>query len=149
MEDGGWRMEDGGWGMEDGGWRIHLEFSNSRMFGAFQRDSDASSTRVQRGKARWQEAVRVGKRCKVFVNKPRIVTIHAIDNLTLEFPLVQFSMRSSKATYVRSVARDLGQMLGCGGYVWTLRRTAIGSFDVENAVTLGECKEMFGVREAA
>jgi tRNA pseudouridine55 synthase len=44
--------------------------------------------------------------------------------------------------YVRSIARDLGRALGCLGHVVTLRRTWVGAFDVENAVTLDQIESL-------
>ena len=45
-------------------------------------------------------------------------------------------MRCGKGTYIRSLARDLGERLGCGAYVQSLRRRAVGPFTVANALTL-------------
>ena len=66
----------------------------------------------------------------------RMVTIHAIDLLRYEFPLLELEVRCGKGTYIRSLARDLGERLGCGGYIQTLRRTRVGCFDVGGALAL-------------
>lgn len=65
--------------------------------------------------------------------KPRQVIIEKIEILDWNWPLVALRVVCSKGTYIRSIAHDLGQELGCGGYVKELRRTAIGEFRVENA----------------
>lgn len=52
--------------------------------------------------------------------------------------LIEFETTVSSGTYVRALARDLGRGLGCGGYLASLTRTAVGRFDVEDAVTLDE-----------
>ena len=57
------------------------------------------------------------------------------DNVTLE-------MVCGKGGYVRSIARDLGEVLGCKGHVRELRRTWSGPFEVENAITLAQVEEM-------
>jgi len=76
---------------------------------------------------------------KGLVVKPRSVTIHSIiqtspltqaDNGT---SLISLSIHCSSGTYIRAIARDLGQTLGTGGYVQTLRRTTIGPFGASNA----------------
>lgn len=54
----------------------------------------------------------------------------------VELPEVDFEIRCSKGTYIRSVARDLGEKLGCGAYLKRLRRTAIGDYRVEDALPL-------------
>ena len=70
--------------------------------------------------------------------QPRTVTIERFDIDTVELPEVAFSVHCSKGTYVRSLAHDLGQRLGCGAYLTALRRSAIGSFSVEEAWTIDE-----------
>jgi len=91
----------------------------------------------------------LARKGKEFVNRPRVVTIHSIDNVVVEWPMVNFTMRCTKGTYVRSVARDLGERLGCGGYVWNLRRTMIGDLHVDNAVRISEFAACMAERVAA
>jgi tRNA pseudouridine55 synthase len=67
--------------------------------------------------------------------KPSPVTIHEIELLALSLPEVTFRLRCSTGTYVRSVARDLGELLGVGAYLSALRRTGIGPFRVEDALS--------------
>lgn len=64
---------------------------------------------------------------------PRNVQIFNIEILAWNWPLVKLRVTCGKGTYMRSLAHDLGQVLGCGGYVKELRRTAIGEFRVEEA----------------
>jgi len=68
--------------------------------------------------------------------KTKLVSIHAIDVLEYAFPLVTIRMRCGKGTYVRSVARDLGESLGIGAIVENLKRTAIGPFALDEAIAL-------------
>lgn len=77
-----------------------------------------------------------------FEERKRTVTVHAITDVTYEWPYVHMTVSCSKGTYIRSIARDLGAVLGVGGYVWTLRRTAIGAMNVLNAVTVEEVGEV-------
>ncbi|MDF1700177.1 MAG: tRNA pseudouridine(55) synthase TruB [Planctomycetota bacterium] len=65
----------------------------------------------------------------------RTVRIDSIELLEYEFPHVRVLVRSGKGVYVRSLARDLGKALGTGGYLSGLRRTAVGPYRVEDAVT--------------
>ena len=64
---------------------------------------------------------------------PRAVTVTHFDILEVKLPEVRFRVECSKGTYVRTLAHDLGQLLGCGAYLTGLRRTAIGSFLVDEA----------------
>lgn len=67
----------------------------------------------------------------------RRVTIFAIDVLRFAPPVVELRLRCSKGTYVRSLAIDLGERLGCGAHLGALRRERVGALDVADAVTLG------------
>lgn len=66
----------------------------------------------------------------------RQVTIYALELLAHDAPLVDLRVTCSAGTYIRSLAHDLGQALGCGAHLTGLRRTAIGAFGVETAVSL-------------
>ncbi|MBI4565701.1 MAG: tRNA pseudouridine(55) synthase TruB [Planctomycetes bacterium] len=68
----------------------------------------------------------------------REVRIHELSVVEFSPPRVTLRMHCSRGTYVRSVARDLGEALGCGGSVEELRRTAVGPFRVAQAVRLSE-----------
>lgn len=68
--------------------------------------------------------------------QPRRVTVHAIDRLAYEYPHLELEVRCGKGTYIRALARDLGERLGCGALVATLRRTRVGPFTSEDAVSL-------------
>ncbi len=70
------------------------------------------------------------------VLQPRSVRVHGIDLLAYDYPHLEIEVRCGKGTYIRSLARDLGERMGCGGYVATLRRTRVGPFRVEDAVSL-------------
>ena len=63
----------------------------------------------------------------------------------LEPPLAHFTLRGSKGTYVRSLARDLGDALGCGGHLTALRRTRVGPYGLDRAVTLEQAAEGLAV----
>jgi tRNA pseudouridine55 synthase len=83
----------------------------------------------------------LARKGKEFEPRLRTVTVHSIVNVSLDWPFVSFTMHCTKGTYVRSVARDLGQVLGCGGYVHSLRRTRIGDHHVNDAVTVGAVQQ--------
>jgi tRNA pseudouridine55 synthase len=67
----------------------------------------------------------------------RRVSIHGIDVVEYAYPRLTVEVRCGKGTYIRSLARDLGERLGCGALVQTLRRTRVGPFDEGQAVALG------------
>jgi tRNA pseudouridine55 synthase len=64
----------------------------------------------------------------------RPVEVYDIRLLRYDYPSLAVEVRCGKGTYIRSLARDLGERLGCGAFVQELRRTRIGPFRVEDAV---------------
>lgn len=66
---------------------------------------------------------------------PATVEIYEIGILSVELPRVRFRVRCSSGTYVRALARDLGEALECGAHLTGLRRTRIGDLDVAQAVS--------------
>ena len=67
---------------------------------------------------------------------PRRVRIHDIQITDYVFPDLEVEVRCGKGTYIRSLARDLGERLGCGCYLSALRRTRVGPFDVATALSM-------------
>ncbi len=74
--------------------------------------------------------------------EPRFIRVMQFDLLRWASPEIDFLVRSSKGTYVRTLAHDLGQKLGCGGHLKSLRRTASGDLRVEDALSLETILEM-------
>ena len=68
--------------------------------------------------------------------KARDIRIDAIRIISWQWPLLKVRIDCGRGTYVRAIARDLGEALKTGGYLTELRRTRIGSFDIDQAVTL-------------
>ncbi|MGE5432118.1 MAG: tRNA pseudouridine(55) synthase TruB [Syntrophomonadaceae bacterium] len=80
--------------------------------------------------------------------EPRKVTVLGFNITKIDLPEVHFEITCSKGTYIRVIAHDLGQTLGCGGYLSSLRRTKIGDFNVEDAFTVDEFVSLWHNREA-
>ena len=72
--------------------------------------------------------------------QPRTVIIDRIDLIDFTSPLATIDVECGSGTYIRSLARDLGQRLGVGGYLKSLRRTRYGIFDIKDAVGLDSLK---------
>lgn len=70
--------------------------------------------------------------------EPRLVHIYRFRINTYEEPLATFRLACTKGTYVRSVAHELGQKLGCGAHLTKLRRVVSGKFDVADALPLDQ-----------
>lgn len=81
------------------------------------------------------ELARQGKEVE---RKPRPVTFYRIQILEVELPRVRIEVCCSKGTYIRTLCHDIGQKLGCGGCMETLKRTSVGRFSVEESLTLDQ-----------
>jgi tRNA pseudouridine55 synthase len=67
---------------------------------------------------------------------PRKITIKEFEIIKVELPVVFFKVVCTTGTYIRSLANDFGEALGCGAYLSSLCRTRIGEFRVEDAMTI-------------
>ena len=74
--------------------------------------------------------------------EPRRVTIHAIDILRWQDDVLELDVRCSKGTYIRTLAQDIGERLGCGAHLIGLRRTGCGGVSLDEAVTLEALQAM-------
>ena len=68
--------------------------------------------------------------------RPRRVWIESLRIEDISLPEIRFSVTCSKGTYIRSISRDIGEILGCGAVLTELKRSASGAFTEENAVSL-------------
>jgi len=74
--------------------------------------------------------------------EPRRIMIYQMSLLAWTPPLIRIRVQCGKGTYIRSLARDIGNDLGTGGYLTALRRTCIGSYHVDQAWHLDQFKSM-------
>jgi tRNA pseudouridine55 synthase len=97
-----------------------------------------SAVKVQGRKA--YEMAREGEEVEL---APRKITVHHLEVLEWTPPEVVIDVHCSSGTYVRSLANDLGVMLGCGAYLVGLRRTKSGRFSLRDSVPLRKLQEAF------
>ena len=107
-----------------------------------QRPPDHSAVKVD-GVRAYQKA-RLNKKVEI---KTRKVLIHEFQLLKWENPFLHFKIRCSKGTYIRSIANDIGEKLGVGGYLHELRRTGIGDHKVEDAKMVKEFLQEMGLEK--
>jgi len=74
----------------------------------------------------------------------REITIKEFALSAVELPDVEFNVRCSKGTYIRSLAHDFGAALDSGAHLTALRRTAIGSYDVAQAISIKQFEDQLG-----
>jgi tRNA pseudouridine55 synthase len=92
---------------------------------------------IKVGGKRVYELARKGREVKL---EPRRVVISVFEITKFRLPEIGFRVVCSTGTYIRSLANDLGVALGCGGYLSALRRTRIGNFGVEDAMTIEQAE---------
>ncbi len=74
--------------------------------------------------------------------EPRRVSVFGIDVIRFDSPTLVLDVRCSKGTYIRTLAEDIGQALGCGAHLSGLRRLSAGAFDVNAAITLDDAERL-------
>ncbi len=102
----------------------------------------------------WSAAKVKGKRLYNYARKgleverrPRSIRVYDISVSDIRLPDVTMSVSCSKGTYIRTLVHDIGQRLGVGAHVLTLRRTRIGPYSVREALSIGELMQMGQTRE--
>ena len=81
---------------------------------------------------------KLARKGKEIEREPRFIHIYRFVLKSFEPPRATFEVKCTKGTYVRTIAHDLGQRLGCGATLAQLRRTQSGKFDISQAFTLDE-----------
>jgi tRNA pseudouridine55 synthase len=90
----------------------------------------AFSALKQKGEALYKKA----RRGEAVVVEPRKITVYSLEIVESRLPDVTLKARCSSGTYVRSIAHDIGQKLGCGAHITALRRTRSEPYGVEDAI---------------
>jgi tRNA pseudouridine55 synthase len=111
-----------------------IEKASHKFCGEILQVPPAHSAIKKEGK-RVYELARRGKEVKL---DPRKIFIKEFQITKTELPLVAFRVICSTGTYIRSLANDFGQALGCGAYLSSLCRTRIGTFKLEDALGVEE-----------
>jgi tRNA pseudouridine55 synthase len=83
---------------------------------------------------------KLARQGKTVEREPRFVHVYAHEIQNVRLPEIDFRVLCSKGFYVRTYAHDIGQELGCGAHLKSLRRTKSGKFSVENTITAAELK---------
>jgi tRNA pseudouridine55 synthase len=78
----------------------------------------------------------------VIERQPRPIVIHELDLVRFPGDAIEIAVRCSKGTYIRTLAEDIGEVLGCGAHVAALERTGVAGFDVRDAIGLEALTEL-------
>lgn len=84
---------------------------------------------------------KLARQGKVVEREPRFVHVFGYEIKNVELPDIEFRVVCSKGFYVRTYAFDIGESLGCGAHLRSLRRTKSGRFSVDGALTVAELQE--------
>ena len=106
--------------------------------GAYEQIPPMYSALKVNGK-RLYELARAGKEVE---RKGRRVEIHSIEILSVSLPEITFRVACSKGTYIRTLCHDIGQKLGCGGTMKSLKRTRVGIFTIDGTLKLSQLEEL-------
>lgn len=119
--------------------RDDVEAALDSFRGTIQQTPPMYSALKHQGR-RLHELARAGVQVDI---EPRTVEIMQLDIIDWQSPLVSLSIRCSRGMYVRSLAFDLGQALGCGAHLAQLRRLQTGPFHADTAITLERLEEAY------
>jgi tRNA pseudouridine55 synthase len=89
-----------------------------------------------------KRAYDMARKGEEFIIEPKNINIKRFDLTKIHLPKVDFLVECSKGTYIRSLARDYGEALGCGAYLHELCRTKIGDFMLEDALTMEQLEAL-------
>jgi tRNA pseudouridine55 synthase len=90
-----------------------------------------------------QRLYKLAREGKEVARTPRRITIHSLELTKFESPEFELLVHCSKGTYVRTLAEDIGEALGCGAHVVGLRRTGVGPYGDEHMITLERLKTLY------
>ena len=85
-----------------------------------------------------QKLCDLARKGKEVARKPRTITIHKLECLSFEGETARLLVTCSKGTYIRTLCKDIGEALGCGGCMEQLRRVGAGAYTIEEAVPLAK-----------
>ncbi|MBL0251510.1 MAG: tRNA pseudouridine(55) synthase TruB [Polaromonas sp.] len=109
-----------------------------RFLGSIEQVPPMHSALKKDGKALYEYA-RAGLEVERLARK---VTIHALSGVFVDKSAIKLIVSCSKGTYIRTLAEDIGEALGCGAHLSSLRRTATGGFNVAQCITLEALEAM-------
>ena len=70
--------------------------------------------------------------------EPKKINIYSIDISSIDLPHIMLKVHCSAGTYLRVLAADIGEKIGCGAHLKTLRRLRVGAFDIKNSLKLSD-----------
>ena len=107
-----------------------------KIFLSFMGESEQIPPMFSAKKINGKPLYKLARKGIVVKREPKKITITEIRITEIKLPRIKFHVRCSKGTYIRQLAHDIGEKIGCGAHLASLCRTAIGSFELKDAIEL-------------
>jgi tRNA pseudouridine55 synthase len=115
-----------------------LNDSLKNFIGTYEQKPPSYSAKFINGK-RAYELARKGRSMEL---KPNLVSIHNLEMISYNEPILKIKIKCGKGTYIRALARDIGKKLNTGAHLTALKRTAIGDYTLEKAMSPDEFQKL-------
>lgn len=122
-------------------WAQISEDTIRETFSLFVGETDQIPPMVSALRVNGKRLYKLARRGIVVERTPRKIKIHFLEILKIDLPFVEFRLKCSKGTYVRKLAEDIGEKLGCGAHMVKILRLGIGSFGLDKAIALDDINE--------
>ena len=117
------------------------EAAVAKVFTQFTGDIEQKPPMVSAVKHQGERLYKIARQGIEVERTARKIRIDELKILSCRLPDIEFLMSCSKGTYVRQLAEDVGEVLGCGACISQIERTKVGPFDIKDAVTLENLNE--------
>lgn len=112
------------------------------VFGEFLGDQYQTPPMFSAKKIDGVPLYKLARKGKEVEREPRFIRISRLDITGVELPVVNFEVACSKGTYIRTLAHDIGEKLGCGAHLESLRRTLSGNFKISQCTPLEKFEDL-------
>lgn len=113
-----------------------------RICNDFVGDIDQIPPMFSAKKIKGRRLYKIAREGDQVAREPKLVHVDRIDVISFNGQVAKIKVVCSKGTYIRALAKDIGQKIGCGGHLKSLIRTRIGEFDVKDSIQLNEFEEL-------
>ena len=113
----------------------------AKVFSSFVGDIDQVPPMVSAIRLKGRRLYKLARKGVTVKREPRKIKIYRLEILNVNLPFVEFYAKCSKGTYIRKLAEDIGQTLGCGAHIVKIKRLAIGPFTLEESCALEDTDE--------
>ncbi len=114
-----------------------------KAFSAFEGETNQIPPMVSALRVNGKRLYKLARKGVTVKREPRKVTVHSWDVSKVDYPYVEFRVHCSKGMYVRKLAEDIGELLGCGAHMVKILRLAVGPFKLEEAINLDDVNESY------